>query len=241
MSDVTTPKEPAAEEEGAERSVDGALAQELVERARSEGVELVGPGGLLTGSDEDGAGDGARGGAGRAPRLPEARGRGPQHGQLAQRDEVEDGADRGRRGRARGAARPGRVVRAEDRQEAAAADERRRRAGDLAVARRASPPARSPRTSPTCTAPRSRKDTISPDHRRGVEELAGWQSRPLDSVYPVVFIDAIHVKIRDGKVANRPSTPSSASPSTASATSSGSGSATARRARSTGIRCSPRS
>lgn len=29
-------------------------------------------------------------------------------------------------------------------------------------------------------------------------------SRPLDPVYPVVFIDAIHVKIRDGAVANRP-------------------------------------
>ena len=26
----------------------------------------------------------------------------------------------------------------------------------------------------------------------------------LDPVYPVIFIDAIHVKIRDGKVANRP-------------------------------------
>lgn len=28
------------------------------------------------------------------------------------------------------------------------------------------------------------------------EELASWQSRPLDRVYPVVLIDAIHVKIR---------------------------------------------
>jgi putative transposase len=37
-----------------------------------------------------------------------------------------------------------------------------------------------------------------------VEELAEWQSRPLDSVYPVVFIDALMVKIRDGVVANRP-------------------------------------
>ena len=37
-----------------------------------------------------------------------------------------------------------------------------------------------------------------------VEELAEWQSRPLDSVYPVVFIDALTVKIRDGVVANRP-------------------------------------
>jgi putative transposase len=37
-----------------------------------------------------------------------------------------------------------------------------------------------------------------------VEELTEWQSRPLDGVYPVVFIDAIVVKIRDGVVANRP-------------------------------------
>jgi putative transposase len=37
-----------------------------------------------------------------------------------------------------------------------------------------------------------------------VDELAEWQSRPLDAVYPVVFIDALMVKIRDGVVANRP-------------------------------------
>ena len=46
MSDLTTP--PSAQED-AGRAVEEALAQELVERARSEGVELVGPGGLLTG------------------------------------------------------------------------------------------------------------------------------------------------------------------------------------------------
>src|SRR5690349_275431 len=37
-----------------------------------------------------------------------------------------------------------------------------------------------------------------------VDELAEWQSRPLDRVYPVVFIDALMIKIRDGVVANRP-------------------------------------
>jgi transposase-like protein len=37
-----------------------------------------------------------------------------------------------------------------------------------------------------------------------VEELAEWQGRPLDRVYPVVFIDALMVKIRDGVVTNRP-------------------------------------
>ncbi|MFI7894685.1 IS256 family transposase [Streptomyces sp. CACIS-1.16CA] len=37
-----------------------------------------------------------------------------------------------------------------------------------------------------------------------LEGVAEWQSRPLDPAYPVVFIDAIHVKIRDGAVADRP-------------------------------------
>ena len=36
------------------------------------------------------------------------------------------------------------------------------------------------------------------------EELAEWHNRPLDPVYPVLFVDAVHIKIRDGAVANRP-------------------------------------
>jgi transposase-like protein len=36
-----------------------------------------------------------------------------------------------------------------------------------------------------------------------LEELAEWQSRPLDRVFPVIFIDALMVKIRDGVVTNR--------------------------------------
>jgi putative transposase len=31
-----------------------------------------------------------------------------------------------------------------------------------------------------------------------VDEVNAWQNRPLESVYPIVFIDAIHLKIRDG-------------------------------------------
>ncbi len=34
--------------------------------------------------------------------------------------------------------------------------------------------------------------------------MTEWQQRPLDRVYPVVFIDAINVKVRDGQVTNRP-------------------------------------
>jgi transposase-like protein len=37
-----------------------------------------------------------------------------------------------------------------------------------------------------------------------MEGMAEWQSRPLDPVYPVVFVDAINVKVRGDQVANRP-------------------------------------
>ena len=48
------------------------------------------------------------------------------------------------------------------------------------------------------------KQTISTITDRVIEGMSEWQTRPLDPVYPVVFIDAINVKIRDGNVANRP-------------------------------------
>jgi transposase-like protein len=48
------------------------------------------------------------------------------------------------------------------------------------------------------------RDHISTITDRVLDTMGDWQNRPLDSVYPVVFIDCIHVKIRDGQVANRP-------------------------------------
>ena len=33
-----------------------------------------------------------------------------------------------------------------------------------------------------------------------IEEVKAWQSRPLDSIYPIVYLDCIHVKVRDGSV-----------------------------------------
>ena len=47
------------------------------------------------------------------------------------------------------------------------------------------------------------KTTISTVANKVLDGMHEWQSRPLDPVYPVVFIDAIHVKVRDGQVANR--------------------------------------
>src|SRR5213078_1395187 len=48
------------------------------------------------------------------------------------------------------------------------------------------------------------KDTVSRITDTVLAEMAEWQSRPLDRVYPVVFIDAIVVKVRDGQVTNKP-------------------------------------
>jgi len=48
------------------------------------------------------------------------------------------------------------------------------------------------------------KDTISRITDKVIGEMTDWANRPLDAVYPVVFIDAIHVKVRDGQVTNRP-------------------------------------
>lgn len=48
------------------------------------------------------------------------------------------------------------------------------------------------------------KETVSRITDKVVAEMNDWVGRPLDSVYAAVFIDAVHVKVRDGQVANRP-------------------------------------
>jgi putative transposase len=45
------------------------------------------------------------------------------------------------------------------------------------------------------------RQTISTITDKAIEGMVEWQNRPRD---PVLFIDAIHVKIRDGQVVNRP-------------------------------------
>jgi len=44
------------------------------------------------------------------------------------------------------------------------------------------------------------RDTISGITDAVLDEVAAWQTRPLDPVYPVVFFDALVVKVRDGNV-----------------------------------------
>ena len=48
------------------------------------------------------------------------------------------------------------------------------------------------------------KETVSKITDKVVEEMNEWCNRPLDPVYPVIFIDAIVVKVRDGQVRNKP-------------------------------------
>jgi transposase-like protein len=48
------------------------------------------------------------------------------------------------------------------------------------------------------------KETVTRITDGVLATMSEWQNRPLDVVYPVLFIDAINVKIREGQVANRP-------------------------------------
>lgn len=48
------------------------------------------------------------------------------------------------------------------------------------------------------------KDLVSRVTDAIVGEMTEWQNRPVDTVYAVMFIDVLYVKIRDGQVSNRP-------------------------------------
>ena len=48
------------------------------------------------------------------------------------------------------------------------------------------------------------KDTVSRITDKIIEEMQAWSNRPLERIYAAVFIDAIMVKVRDGQVGNRP-------------------------------------
>jgi putative transposase len=48
------------------------------------------------------------------------------------------------------------------------------------------------------------RETISKITDVIVEDMIAWQNRPLDALYPVLLIDAIVIKVRDAQVANRP-------------------------------------
>jgi putative transposase len=190
-------------ESAVEASVEEVLAQELVERARSEGVELVGPGGLLTGLTKSVLETALEAEMDEHLGYPKHAAAGRNRGNsrngtrsktlLTDVGEVELQVPRDRDG----SFEP-QIVR----------KRQRRMSGvdELAI----SLAAKGLTTGEVAAhlqdvyGAEVSKDTISRITDQVVEELAGWQARPLDKVYPVVFIDAIHVKLRDGKVVNRP-------------------------------------
>jgi putative transposase len=196
VSDETTPADGPAE-----ASVE--LAEELVARARAEGVELVGPGGLLIDltktvletaleveMDDH---------LGYAKHAPEGRDKGNSRNGIRSKTvltevgEVEIEVPRDRDG----SFEP-KIVK----------KRQRRLAGVeelvISLAAKGLTTGEIAAHFQDVYGAEVSKDTISRITDRVLEELAAWQSRPLDAVYPVIFIDAIHVKIRDGKVANRP-------------------------------------
>ena len=83
------------------------------------------------------------------------------------------------------------------------------------------------------------RETISKITDAVLEEVKAWQARPLDAIYPIIYVDALVVKVRDGAhVMTRPRTSSSAWTPTESSTCWASGCRTPR-ARGSGCRCSP--
>jgi len=193
----------SVESTAVEASVDEVLAQELVERARSEGVELVGPGGLLTGLTKSVLETALEAEMDEHLGYPKHAAAGRNTGNsrngtrsktvLTDVGEVELQVPRDRDG----SFEP-QIVRKRQR--------RMTGVDELVI----SLAAKGLTTGEVAAhladvyGAEVSKDTISRITDQVVEELAGWQARPLDRVYPVVFIDAIHVKLRDGKVVNRP-------------------------------------
>jgi putative transposase len=179
------------------------LARELVERARSEGVELVGPGGLLTDLTksvlETALEVEMEDHLGYAKHAPEGRDKANSRNGIRSKTvltevgEVEIDVPRDRDG----SFEP-QIVRKRQRR-LSGVDEL-----VISLAAKGLTTGEIGAHFADVYGAEVSRDTISRITDRVLEEMAAWQSRPLDSVYPVVFIDAIQVKIRDGQVANRP-------------------------------------
>jgi putative transposase len=179
------------------------LAQELVEKARAEGVELVGPGGLLSGLTKS--------------VLETA-----LEAELSEHLGYDKHDPAGRnRGNSRNGTRsktvlteigPVEIEVPRDRDgtfEPAIVRKRQRRLDGidqivLSLTARGLTTGEISAHFAEVYGAKVSKDTISRISEKVVEEMAEWRNRPLDRVYPVIFIDAIVVKVRDGQVVNRP-------------------------------------
>jgi putative transposase len=179
------------------------LARDLVERARADGVELTGPGGLLTGLTktvlETALEAEMTGHLGYDKHDPAGRdGGNSRNGTRTKTVQTEIGPVEIEVPRDRGGTFEPVVVR-----------KRQRRLGGIdqivlsLTARGLTTGEVSAHFEEVYRAKLS-KDTISKITDAVLEEMAEWRSRPLDRIYPVLFIDALIVKVRDGQVTNRP-------------------------------------
>ena len=180
------------------------FTQALVAQARSEGVELIGPGGLLT-------------------RLTKSVLETALEAELSEHLGYEQYDAAGRNaGNSRNGTRtktvfteigPVEIEVPRDRDgtfEPAIVKKRQRRLTgvDQIILSLSGPQGsrlgRSRRISPTSTPRRSPRTPSPASPTRCCQELADWRGRPLDRIYSVIFIDAIVVKVCDGQVTNRP-------------------------------------
>jgi transposase-like protein len=179
------------------------LAEQLVEQARAEGVELVGPGGMLTGLTKD--------------VLETA-----LEAEMSEHLGYDKHDPMGRnRGNSRNGTRPKTVLTAvgpveievpRDRDgsfEPGIVKKRQRRLDGidqivLSLTARGLTTGEVAAHFAEVYGASVSKDTISRITDKVIDDMVEWQHRPLDRVYPVVFVDAIVVKVRDGQVVNRP-------------------------------------
>jgi putative transposase len=195
---TSTVDPPAVTEES-----DRELAEQLVERARNEGLELTGPNGLLTGLTrrviETALETEMTDHLGYEPGDPVGRGSGnSRNGRSSKKvhtevGQVGIGVPRDRNGTFEPQLIPKHARRLEGFNEAIVSlYARGMTTGDIQGHLR------------QLYGAEVSRELISKVTDSVVEEMVEWQSRPLDSVYPVLLIDAIFIKIRDGSVANRP-------------------------------------
>jgi putative transposase len=179
------------------------LARELVEKARADGIELVGPGGLLTGLTktvlETALDAEMTGHLGYDKHDPAGRGSGnSRNGTRAKTVLTEIGPVEIEVPRDRDASFDPVIVRKRQRrlegidQIVLSLTARGLTTGEIAA------------HFDEVYGAKVSKDTISRITDKVIEEMTEWCNRPLDRVYPVLFVDAIMVKVRDGQVTNRP-------------------------------------
>ncbi len=202
MTDQNVPAAPASNEVAGEAAMQD-WAELLVERARSEGVELTGDGGLLTGLVRQVLQTGLEvemaDHLGYERHAPEGRGSGnSRNGSSPKRVTTEIGEVDLRVPRDRaGTFEPVTVPKHQRRLDGLSGNVISLYAKGLTTGEIQAHLEEIYDTSVS-------RETISKITDEIVADMAVWQNRPLEPVYAVLLIDAITVKVRDSQVANRP-------------------------------------